>query len=239
MKTNINTYIHFAVLDKDDNVADCFVGLRRYPSTKFILFITSDLFHDLKRSVDNALESLKILIPDLKVEIHNTKLKDYWEIFFKTQEICEKIANNSKNVHFYANISTKNRIAALAIRDALAAVGRSAVCYYRIRGKSEEERTEILEVPVIPFAREISRSIPILRSLYERGGKASSIEDIAKDIGEKLSRSKSFGSRAKLVEYYIRKLEIYAVVRTIPGKKRGVILTGTLPSIAQAMSRAW
>lgn len=238
MKTSINTYIHFAVLDKNDNVADCFIGLRRYPSTKFILFITSDLFHDLKRNVDNALESLRILLPELEVETHNTKLKDYWELFFKTEEICEGITKNFKNVHFFANITTQNRIAALAIRDALAAIGKSAICYYCIRGKSEEERTEILEVPVIPFTREISKSIPILKSLYKKGGKASSIEDIASDVGQELSRSKSFGSRAKLVEYYIKKLEIYAVVKTMPGKKREVILTGTLPSLTQ-INRVW
>ncbi|MGQ9468912.1 MAG: hypothetical protein ACUVTD_03680 [Nitrososphaerales archaeon] len=237
MKANINVNIHFAILDRDDNVADAFTGLRHYPSDLFVVFITADLFHELKKRVDNALENLKILIPDLRVETHNVGLKEYWGIFFKAHEIANNIAQRFKNVYFYANITTLNRIAAIAIRDALATIERPAICYYYIRGKSEEEKSEIHEVPVPPFSREMHKSVPILKSLYEKGGCASSIQDIARDVGEKISQSESFESQARLVEYYVRKLEVYAVVRTT--KRREVVLTGSPLTVTQGIGKDW
>jgi hypothetical protein len=235
MKINIDANIHFAILDKGDNVAEGFTGLRHYPSDLFVVFIASELFHELKKKVDNALENLKILIPDLRVETHNVGLKDYWGIFFKTREIANDLAQRFKNVFFYANITTLNRIAALAVRDALATIERPSICYYYIRGKSEEERSEIREVPVPPFSREMNKSIPILKSLYEKGGRANSIQDIARDIGKKISQSESFESQARLVEYYVRKLEVYAVVRTT--KRREVVLTGSPLTSTQGIGK--
>jgi hypothetical protein len=237
MKTDIDAHVHFAILDKDDNVADSFVGLRHYPSDLFVVLITSELFHELKKRVENALENLKILLPDLRVETHNVGLKDYWGVFFKAHEIANSITQRSKNVCFYANITTLNRIAAVAVRDALATMECPAICYYYIRGKSEDERSEIHEVPVPPFSREMNKSVPILKSLYEKGGRASSIQDLARDIGKKISQSESFESQARLVEYYVRKLEIYAIVRTT--KRREVILTGTPLTVAEGIGKGW
>lgn len=226
MKTNIDSHVHFAIFDKNDSVAEGFVGLRRYPSDLFILFITSDLFQEYKEKIDNALESLKILIPDLKVERHSLKLRDYWSVFFKAQEIAKELSEHNKDSQFYVNITTSNRIAAMAVRDALSTIERPGKCYYLIRGKGEEERSELIEVPVPPFSKEMTKSIPILKSLYKKDGRAESIEELAKDIGREMSQSDNLESQAKLVEYYVRKLEVYAVVTTNPGKKREVILTG-------------
>lgn len=225
MKKNIE--VHFAILDSDDIVANGFVGLRHYRSDLFILFVTSQLFHHFKEKIDNALENLRILLPDLKVEYHNVNLNDYWGIFFKAHDIAKTILERNNNVNFFANITTSNRIAAMALRDALASIDCPAICYYYKQGIGEEERSEIIEVPISPPLREINKTIPILRSLYENGGRADSIEDVARDVGGKISKSDNFGSQAKLVEYYIRKLEIYAVVKTVPGKKREVLLTGS------------
>ncbi len=221
-----NTEVHFAIFDAEDRVAHGFVGLRHYRSDLFILFVTSKLFRSFKDRIEEALENLKILLPDVKVDYHKVDLKDYWGTFFKSLELAKKISEELPNVNFFANISTLNKVASMAVRDALSALDRPAVCYYYRQGTEDEETSEIIEVPISPSFREIDKIIPILRSLYMKGGKADSLEDIAKDIGDKISNSENLGSQAKLIKYYIRKLEIHAIVRTVPGKKREILLTG-------------
>ncbi|RLG01976.1 MAG: hypothetical protein DRN49_00145 [Thaumarchaeota archaeon] len=219
-------HIHFAILDEKDGVADVFTGLRRYPSSLFILFITSNLYHTLKEKVESAVSSLKILKPELQVKYLKNDLNDYWGTFFKVRELATKIIENDKNVSFYANISTQNRVAAMAVRDALATLQTRSVCYYFKRGEGEEEMSEIIEVPIPPSHRDISKVLPILKTLYERGGKADSIEEIAKEVGRILSKSRNFDSQARLVEYYVKKLEVYAIVRVTSGRRKEVRLTG-------------
>jgi len=236
MKTSTDSkHIHFAILDENDKIADAFVGLRRYPSSLFILFISSNLYHTFKEKVESAVSSLKILKPELQVKCLKNNLNDYWGTFFKTYELAIKMIKELGNINFYANISTQNRIAAMALRDALAALGTRSICYYFKRGGGEDEAPEILEVPIPPSHRDISKVIPILKILYEKGGKADSIEEIAREVGGILSKSEKFVSQARLVEYYIKKLEVYAIVRVSPGKRREVRLTGT--PILQAYMR--
>jgi len=226
MKTSSNLkHVHFAILDENDRIADAFIGLRRYPSGLFILFITSNLYHALKEKVESAVSSLKILKPDLQVKYLKNNLNDYWGVFFKVQKLATRIVENDKNVNFYANISTQNRIAAMAVRDALATLRTRSICYYFKRG-SEDGMPEIIEVPIPPSHRDITKVLPILRTLYEKGGKVNSIEEIAREVGGILSRSENFDSQARLVEYYVKKLEVYAIVRIASGKRKEVKLTG-------------
>jgi len=219
--------VHFTILDVDDRVSDGFVGLRHYNSDLFVLMIASTAYSSLKQKVETALDSLKILIPKLQVEFYKLDLKDYWGIFFRIHELAREIARQQKNVRFYANIGTSNRIAAMAARDAFASIGNPTICYYFKRGKGpEEEGSEIVEIPVPPPFRDYEKTIPILKTLYEIGGRAESIEEITRRIGDKLSRSDNPLSQARLVEYYIRKLEVYAIVKTVSGRKCEVMLTG-------------
>jgi hypothetical protein len=219
--------VHFAILDQEDKVPDALVGLRHYSANSFVLLIDSSVFSDLSQQIDDSVENLKILVPNLEVQKFKVDLKDYWGIFFDVYNRAKEIENRTNDVKFFVNISTVNRVAAMALRDAFAATTSTAICYYFRRARGPEKGgSRVIEIPIPASLRDMEKAIPVLKALYEGGGTAESIDDLTKRVGDQMSQSENYQSQARLVEYYVKKLEVHAIVRLGGRKKREVSLTG-------------
>jgi hypothetical protein len=224
--------VHFAVLDQDDRVADALVGLRHYSADSFALLIDSSVFTDLGQQIDDSVENLQILVPNLEVQKFKVDLRDYWGIFFDVYNCAKDFENRSGDVKFFVNISTSNRVAAMAMRDAFAALSSTAICYYFRHARGPEKAgSRVVEIPIPTALRDMEKTIPVLKALYESGGTAESIDVLTRRVGDQMSQSENYQSQARLVEYYVKKLELHAIVRLGGKRKREVSLTGA-PMVA-------